>query len=168
MIIVFFGLSGVGKTFLGQLLIEKYPEFYFFDGDDILTSQMQVALQEKKQFTQQIRDEFTNLVIKKLKELSEKHQFICVSQGFYKEKNRAQLIAAFPSLKLVHVYADSFLIRTRIKERMNNFLDADFLEALSLCFDEPKKYDAVIFNTLDQKYAEDQISQLIQKWRDDP
>lgn len=135
MLLILFGLAGVGKNFVGQL-IAKHGSYYFYDGDDLLSKEMQEYIQLKKPFAQTMRDEFTNRMIDKIKALQKTHPNIVFAQALFKEKNRKQLLEAFPQAQLILVSSTPEMITSRLKKR-NNWIDEEYAKKLQKEFDSP-------------------------------
>lgn len=159
MLIILFGLSGSGKNFIAEILQETF-DFDWLDGDDFLTAEMKEAIQHKKIFTQLMRDDFTQ----KLIQIISKEDFISknlvITQALYKEKNRQQILAAFPEAKFIYVKADIHLIQQRFKQKINN-ISLSYAENIQTQFELPKHFFAELINNAGKDEIIKQIISLV-------
>lgn len=125
MLMILFGKSGVGKTYLGKLLKRSSDNLFFLEGDELLTEEMKDSISNKVKFTQQMRDEFTQLLIEKIETLSKLHKNIVVAQGLYKQKNREQILKIFPEAIFIQVNC----------EKRNPLIDKDYAEKIASEFE---------------------------------
>jgi gluconate kinase len=115
-LIFLFGLSGAGKSYCGKLFAER-SGYYFYDLDADMTPAMQQAIREGRSFTDQIRDEFFEVVCKRIGELKLERPKIIFAQGAYKERHRDQVRAAHPGIEFIWIDAPNDVIVSRIKAR---------------------------------------------------
>jgi len=148
MLIFLFGHPGVGKNYVGETLA-SHLGFYFWDADLALTTNMQSYIANKQVFTQEMRDNFVQIIIKNTGELLKKHPDLVIAQALYKEKNRRQLAAAFPEALFIWIKASRKNILTRLKLR-NNAVDQSYAEKVQSQFEEPLLSHKIIMNDLDQ------------------
>lgn len=119
MVIILFGLAGVGKTYAGEVLSQKYG-FHFVDGDAWLTDDMRNVIAKKSNFTQEMIDEFTNVIIANIKALKDRGvNNIIFSQALYRQKNRKQIMKSIADVNFVQVNAKDEVIEKRILSRGN-------------------------------------------------
>jgi gluconate kinase len=97
-----FGLMGCGKSHAGRLLAQHHG-FFFKDGDDLLTPSMNLAIAEKRQFTDAMRDEYFAVIADYVLAEAPKHERIVVAQAAYKERHRRYLQSRISGLKLVWI-----------------------------------------------------------------
>jgi gluconokinase len=146
MLLILFGLSGSGKNFVGDIFQKQFG-FYHWDADLMLTADMLTCIKEKKHFTQQMRDNFTTLIIDKISELCPAYPDLVISQALYKEKNRRELLEAFPLAQLIHILADADQIIERLTER-RGITDAAYAATIQNNFEKPDlPYEIIINNT---------------------
>jgi replication-associated recombination protein RarA len=65
-LIIVFGKSGAGKTFIGQQ-IGKSMGFHFYDGDSDLTQEVKEAISANEPFTPEMRDRLYGHLVNKNK-----------------------------------------------------------------------------------------------------
>ncbi|EKD75376.1 MAG: hypothetical protein ACD_44C00148G0001 [uncultured bacterium] len=155
MLIILFGLSGSGKNFVGEILAKEF-HFHYWDADAALPEKMREAIAHKQFFTQAMRDEMTELVIKKIDALQSQHEHLVISQALYKEKNRTTLSIAFPGAIFVHVKTTLENIRTRLNKRKNG-ISYDYAYQISQFFEEPLLAHKILINESDQNAIIGQI-----------
>jgi gluconokinase len=117
-IIFFFGLSGSGKTYLGNELA-RLSGWFHYNADDDVTDEMKKALANSQPFSEKMRDDFFEIVALKSKRLSKIHQPLIISQAAYKQKHRDYLQQQLAPLTIefVHVHADDQTLQHRIQQR---------------------------------------------------
>lgn len=155
MIIVLFGQSGAGKTFIGDIFA-KESHYYFWDADQGLPPIMRETLQNKQLFTQAMRDQFTQVIIEKITELHQQYPNLVIAQALYKEKNREQIRKVFPEAKFIYVKSQEEIINARLQNR-NNQIDVNYAEKIRINFEAPNLQHDVLINNSD---ATDIIKQL--------
>lgn len=143
-IIILFGLAGAGKNYIGEILQKKF-DFYFWDGDNVLTSEMQQCIENKEPFTQDMRDQFTDLLIENILILRKKYSNLVVAQALYKEKNRAQILKKIPEVQFILVESDHQSIQKRLSS-INSSIDIEYAELIQKNFEVPSRPHATILN----------------------
>lgn len=154
-LIILFGLAGVGKSFVGQLLKNKF-DYYFWDADDSLPKEMRDCIRARQPFTQSMRDDFAKITIQKITDLSVKHKNLVISQALYKEKNRLEIQTRFPKALFIHVQAPLSVILQRLQQRQDD-VDEEYAKKIALNFEEPLLSHHMLINNADES---DIVSQL--------
>lgn len=147
MLVVLFGLAGAGKTYVGKFLGEK-SNFYFWDAGEALTDEMKERICEKRSFTQAMRDRYFTIVIERMKLLCAEHEHVVVSQAFYKNKNREQVLSTFPDCLFIQVSIEFKILLKRLRER-NNSVDEDYANKISINFETPTHHYYSIHNNME-------------------
>lgn len=159
-LIILFGLPGTGKTYIGKIL-KKYFGFYFYDGDNDLTKEMIDAIKTKTVFTDQMRDRFFVILIKKIQSLKSKYQKLAVSQTFIKEKYRLQLLKKIPEAKFILIKTKNETREKRLIQRTDYPLDLEYARIMEINFGKPAIKHSVIVNDVDgDKEIKKQIKEL--------
>ncbi|MBV1914215.1 MAG: hypothetical protein KUG72_02450 [Pseudomonadales bacterium] len=143
-IIFLFGLSGAGKSYVGNL-IGELDDWYVYHADDDLTDEMLLALKEQRPFTESMRDDFFPVVAQRLLALSRKHKRIVVTQGVYKQRHRDYMMTAIPEMEMLCVDASNPFIEQRLGNRAKGISNAS-AEALRRDFELPDRETKVITN----------------------
>jgi gluconokinase len=160
MLIILFGLSGVGKNYIGNIIAQSFP-FVFWDGDEALTPMMKQYIAEQKVFTQAMRDEFCPILIDEIKQRMRACSNLVVAQGLYKEVNRKQILAAVPDARLIHVTADLTTIQNRLANRHQQ-INIDYGFKISQAFEPPQLCQAVIQNNVEgQEQIQSQLREIL-------
>ncbi len=149
-IYIFFGKTGSGKSFLANYLQDNY-NFFHFDGDQILTSDMKEYISKNKTFTQMMVDEYTTVLKEKIKSfLNDYQRPIIISQAMYRNKNRLEILTEFPNIQFVFINAEEQTCYQRIKSR-NNWVTAEYAQKISLLFDPPSGFNFIEINNDDSE-----------------
>lgn len=135
MLVILFGLAGSGKNYVGQIF-KKYSNFHFWDADVLLTEEMKECISKKQSFTQNMRDNYTDIIIKHIKTLTAKHENVVISQGLYKNQNREQIFSQYPNALFLRIVTEPQVWLNRLKKR-NNAIDENYAIQMSLNFEPP-------------------------------
>lgn len=154
-----FGLPGVGKSYVADILNQEFG-YFIHNGDDDLPMEMKAALFQKSTITDHMRHEFVQQMIQHIKKLIPLHPKIAIHQTLVKEFMREALIQAFPHAKFILVQCETEIRETRYQERKYFNLGLPYLRKMSDLFDPPK----IPFTTLiNQSAGSDTISKNLQK-----
>lgn len=157
-IIFLYGLAGSGKSYIGDL-IARHTGWHVYHADDDITEAMRQALQEKRPFTDAMRDEFFKLLIGKIRKLSQQHNHLIVTQAVYKQKHRNQLQQQIPGLELIWIKADDDIIASRLQSRHHG-IKLESAAALRKDFEIPNENCKVIINERDEESIIRQLNNL--------
>jgi shikimate kinase len=105
MIVVIFGLAAAGKTHVGRILSANF-DFHHQDADEWLTEEMHQFIIDKKLFTLEMLDNFTNIIINNIKRLNKIHPNIIITQALYRQKNRNQIAQYFLDKPILFIQID--------------------------------------------------------------
>jgi gluconate kinase len=157
--IILFGLPGTGKTYVGKIF-EKYFDYYFYEGDNDLTSEMKTAIKTKTVFTDKMRDEYFTILISKIQNLKSKYQNLVVAQTFIKEKYRINLKEKIPEAKFILIQTKKNIREKRLMKRTSYPLDLEYARKMERNFDEPMINHLIVINDED---GEESIKRQIQQ-----
>jgi len=145
MIIILFGLSGSGKTYIGNILA-KYFDFFHFDADQLLTDEMNKYIAENKIFNIDMLEILTQLIINKISHLKEIYPRLVISQGLYRNKNRQTIERYFVNNNIIfaQITATDEIISKRLRLRKNK-VTCDYANNIKQNF-EPMKKSIIINN----------------------
>jgi len=159
--IIIFGFPGAGKTYVGNIL-KKYFDFYLYDGDKSLTSDMKEAIETKATITDDMRDVFFQNIIKKAQQLKVRYNKIVIAQTFIKEKYRVLFVNKIPEAQFILVQANKRIRETRLMQRKKYLLDLEYTRKMCFNFDTPYiNYDIVINNIDGEVYVKRQLQSLL-------
>ena len=136
MLIVLFGLSGAGKSYVGRLL-NQVAKVHYWEADEALTEEFKQCISERKPLTQAIRDDYFSVVMPQINQLLKQHQHVVVSQAFYKNKNRQAMLKDFPETVFIKIEVDFPILVQRLQRR-NSEVDYQFALQISKDFEEPE------------------------------
>jgi gluconate kinase len=134
-VVFLFGLSGVGKTFCGELIASRLG-YFCYDLDTDCTPAMREAINQGLPFTDAMRDEFFLIVCRRIEELKKRHRKLIVMQAAYKERHRALITSRFPDVKMVWVDAPQHLIEERLRARVGA-ASAEYANRIRANFEAP-------------------------------
>ncbi len=161
MVLVLFGLPGVGKSFVSRILANRY-NFISYEADDDLTPEMIEAIRLEQVFTTAMRHHFFNIVINKLRYLQRNHPRIVMTQAIAKEQNRIQVLEGISAAKFIHVQANMNNIKNRLKLR-NDWVSEEYAEKIRQIFEIPKIFHQQIDNNADINHVDEQIDKLLKQ-----
>lgn len=160
-IIVLFGLPGVGKSFVGNLLQDEFG-FYHYDGDQSLPEIMKQAIAQQLPITDDMRDIFFTKLTKKSQELLKTHPKLVISQTFIKEKYRNYFLAQIPSTQFIFIKANKSVRIKRLTERTEYHLDIEYSQKMTTIFEKPKITHNIITNdTNGQEILKSKLQQIL-------
>lgn len=165
MLIFLFGPTGVGKSYIGNVLTRVFG-YYFWDADTALTEAMYDLIKKKKMFTQKMRDDFTQLIILKIQSLSSKYSNIVVSQALYKERNRKQIKDIYNQVKFIYIISDGSIVADRIVSR-NNLVDSEYAKIMQSKFDPPDIEHMIIINNGDEDELITQLKSILKQCQEE-
>jgi gluconokinase len=155
-LLLFFGQSGAGKSFVGRVCAEELG-FELHEGDRDLTPRMLAALREQRVFTQEMRREFTEMLSRGIRErwleLAQDggpRPGLAVCQGLFKARDRARLQLDFPNARLVWVRAPEALIETRLQQRTGHVASNAYARLVNRGFEPPAPDTDVLDNDGDR------------------
>jgi len=153
---IFFGQSGVGKSFVGRVCAEEFG-FEQYDGDRDLTPEMLRALREYRVFTPGMRAEFAAVLSRGIRErclaLTRSQEIrpgLALCQGLFKRHDRNQLELDFPQARLVWVRASEELIEARLLRRVDHVASNAYARLVNHGFEPPAPGSDVLENDGDR------------------
>lgn len=135
-VILFFGIAGAGKSFAGRALAEGLG-YHHYELDQDLTPAMRVAIAENRPFTEEMRDEFFEVVVQRIRDVLREHPRTVFTQGVYKERHRKFLRERVPGLESIWVTAPSPSILSRLLRRGDS-VSAEYAALIERNFEPPQ------------------------------
>lgn len=130
MFIIFYGLAGTGKSYIGKKFAE-YFQLSYLEADLHIPEAMHSAIVHKQEITQTMVDEFVNHLAAYITEnFGPQPQNLIVSQALYRQVNRDYLKQCFSNVKFVEVQAPEDVIITRLRER-GDWVDEQYAQSFS-------------------------------------
>ncbi len=137
MIVVLMGVSGSGKTTVGQLLAER-TGWRLYDADEFHSA----ASIEKMRNGIPLQDEDRWPWLDKMHSmLAEKHaggESVLLACSALKQKYRDRLAQGGLPIRWVYLKGDAALIRQRLEARKNHYMKAGLLESQFAALEEPE------------------------------
>jgi gluconokinase len=147
-ILFLFGLSGSGKSYVGELIAEL-ASWHVYHADQDITQAMKLALAEQRPFTPKMRDEYFLLVAERMLTLRQRHKRIVVTQAVYKQKHRDQLMKQVPDMEMICIEASDQQIFQWLNCRDQGISGAS-AAALRMDFEPALKGTKIIHNQGDR------------------
>jgi gluconate kinase len=154
----FFGLSGCGKSFVGEVIADL-ADWHVYHADDDLTAEMQQALAQHQAFTEPMRDRFFEIIAEKIIQLQLTHKQLVITQAVYKQKHREFLQSKIPNMEMIMVDCDDQLILERIQHRSEG-ISRQSAAALRQDFELPKSDVKIVINSSDRQNIVRQLNDL--------
>lgn len=132
---ILFGPSGVGKSYVGQLIKDQFG-FYFYEADEDLTAEILEAINHQLLFTDPMRWDFYEIVCSKIASLQKHYANVVVSQALIKEMNRIQIHKHFPEAKFIQIQANQEIMLQRILARKNE-VNLEYAKKIAEAFEQP-------------------------------
>ena len=163
MLFITFGLPGSGKTFVGEILAQKF-EFYFHDADIDLPDDMKDSLIKNKIITDDMRDRFFEEVAKSIQVLQANFKHIVVAQTFIKEKYRKKMLKQFPDAKFLFVTTPNGIRESRLLARTAYPIALPYARQMVANFESPQVEHVILDNSLDgEKFICNQLQKILIK-----
>ena len=142
MIAVIFGVSGAGKTVVGQLLAQELG-WQFYDADDFHSA----ANIEKMHRGIPLTDEDRQPWLKSLRQLIERcltaEENAVLACSALKESYR-QYLRINEEVKLVYLRGDYDLIAAQLRQRRGHFMNPALLQSQFADLEEPQPGEAIV------------------------
>ncbi len=136
-LVFLFGLAGVGKSYVGRVVADRFG-YTAYDLDRDLTPAMREAIAAHAQFTEEMRDDFFDVVVRRITELTAVHSRMVFMQGAYKERHRVEVRQAHPELQFVWIDAPLEILRQRLTARADA-ISADYASKIMSNFEPPRE-----------------------------
>lgn len=136
-ILILFGPTGAGKTYIGKLLAKDFG-YYFYDGDNDLSEEMKQALNSMKIITDRMRQKFIFRLINSCVKLDKKYKNLVIAQTFIKDKYRQRLLKKLPQAKFVLVKTKTNIRYVRRQQRADYPWDETYVKKMDRLFETPK------------------------------
>ncbi|MDJ0736918.1 MAG: gluconokinase [Nostocaceae cyanobacterium] len=136
MIILLMGVSGTGKTTIGQLLATVL-EWKFEDGDDFHPPGNIDKMQGGIPLDDGDRIPWLLTLQKAIKEWLKEDKNVVLACSALKESYRQLLLVDAENIKLVYLQADFETIQKRLQERQNHFMPEKLLKSQFDALEEP-------------------------------
>lgn len=144
-----FGLSGAGKSYVGDL-ISRRTGWPVYHADADLTAEMHLALAQASPFTDEMRDVYFARLPAFIRQHQQPGLPLIVTQGAYKQRHRDYLRRHLPQLSFVWVDAPQGLILQRLSRRRQG-IGPESAAALFRDFEPPVDGSCYVVNEGDDE-----------------
>jgi gluconokinase len=134
MIYILMGVSGSGKTTIGQLLAQKLG-WPFYDGDDFHPPENIEKMRRGIPLTDADRLPWLS-ALRDLLQSQTSHNRIVACSGL-KQRYREYLSAYIPDICWIYLKGDYYLLKRRLQGREGHFMSADLLRSQFEAMEEP-------------------------------
>lgn len=136
MIIVMMGISGSGKTTVGQLLANRLG-WPFYDGDDFHPQTNIDKMRRGQALTEEDRIPWLAALHAAVDNLLARNESAVVACSALTRFDREQLLRGDRGVQLVYLHADYALLHQRLEARHGHFFHADLLASQFATLEEP-------------------------------
>ncbi|MDY7020969.1 MAG: gluconokinase [Cyanobacteriota bacterium] len=138
MIIIVMGVSGSGKTEIGQQLAESL-DFQFKDADEFHSHENIDKMEKNIPLTDEDRQPWLETIQTEIDRWLQQNQNVVLGCSALKAKYRQMLWRDSENMKLVYLQGSYTLIEERLKNRQDHFMKADLLKSQFSDLEEPKE-----------------------------
>lgn len=146
MVYILMGVSGAGKTLIGQKLSNKLG-IPFFDGDNFHPDQNVEKMKSGNPLNDKDRRPWLKLLAKKINEWNKEGDAILACsalKGRYRELLRSE--SSEENIAFIYLKGPKSLIAERISDRSDHFMPEKLLDSQFDALEEPKKCVTVDIN----------------------
>ena len=137
MVIILMGVSGAGKTTVGQLLAQDLG-WPFFEGDDFHPRSNVVKMSQGIALTDEDRWPWLDRIRQRIGILVASGQNAVIACSALKQTYREHLLEGIQEIVLVYLKGDYSLIRSRLAQRRDHFMNAGLLDSQFRTLEEPE------------------------------
>lgn len=137
MVIILMGVSGSGKTTIGQLLAQRLG-WTFYDGDDFHPPANVEKMRQGIPLTDADRDSWLTSLAQLIDSLLQNDRSAVLACSALKQNYRTRLQRRAEDVRFVYLKGDYDLIRQRLTNRHGHFMPADLLASQFATLEEPQ------------------------------
>jgi len=141
MIVILMGVSGVGKTTVGELLAQE-TGWTLYDADDFHSASNIEKMRSGIPLTDEDRWPWLDRLNTVLRESEQQGRSAILACSALKQRYRDRLAAGLASVRWVHLAGSFELIKRRIDARTGHYMTAKLLESQFAALEAPR--DAVV------------------------
>ncbi|MBI3714906.1 MAG: dephospho-CoA kinase [Betaproteobacteria bacterium] len=164
--LLLFGQIGSGKSFVGECLQRDFG-IHYHDADDDLPQAMVEAVRSHQPITEAMRNEFTEVIIARIGDLSQRHADFCLAQALFKNRHRLRILTRCPTAVPVWIRSTDALIGARLLERTGHLASAYYAEKINPGFEAPTMPHQAIDNFGDDAALHAQLQKLVERFGTD-
>lgn len=137
MVIILMGVSGSGKTTVGQQLAKELG-WRFYDGDDFHPQANIDKMRQGIPLTDDDRVSWLTTLHQLIDDLRNAKRSAIIACSALKQAYRDRLAGPHPEVKFVYLKGTYELIRQRLLERQGHFMQAELLASQFASLEEPE------------------------------
>ncbi|MGH2593763.1 MAG: gluconokinase [Anaerolineae bacterium] len=142
MIVILMGVSGSGKTTIGQLLA-KHLGWRFYEGDDFHPQANIDKMRQGTPLTDADRAPWLAALNRLIRELVREGRSAVIASSALKQAYRDRLLRDTQDVYVIYLKGDYDLIQKRLQERPGHFMKASLLASQFEALEEPEGVLAV-------------------------
>ena len=158
MVVIIFGVAGVGKTTVGKLLAEEMG-WKFYDADDFHPKSNTEKMRNGRPLTDENRQPWLQTLRELIERSLAENENSVLACSALKKKYRDQLRAG-ADVKFVFLYAQRSRIAEQLKNRRGHYFAPELLDAQFADLEEPKSSEDAVTIELDGE-PRDVVNKLI-------
>lgn len=155
-----FGQVGSGKTYIGELLQQRFG-IPFYDADWDLPEALRNVISAHQPITEAMRTEFTAAIVRRIALLKQGNEHFVIAQALFKNRHSEHLIQAFPDLTLVWVRSSPSVASRRLHDRVGHIASSYYAELVNPGFEPPTHPHALIENVQDSQQLVSDLARLL-------
>lgn len=150
MVIVLMGVTGSGKTTIGELLSERLG-WPFFDADDFHSAANKQKMNAGIPLTDEDRMGWLHSLRDLLRDHSNQGRNLILACSALKERYREIIKEGGSEVRFVHLQGEKALIANRLEQRKGHYMNPALLDSQFEALEEPE--DAVVVDISDEPKA---------------
>lgn len=141
-IVILMGVSGAGKTMIGQRLADELG-WQFFEGDAFHPRRNIAKMSRGMALNDRDRNPWLKVLRELIHDLTVEAQRAVITCSALKQVYRDRLTAGHPQVAIVYLKGSPGLIHRRLQSRSDHFMKADMLASQFSTLEEPRDALAV-------------------------
>jgi len=150
MVVILMGVSGAGKTFIGERLADALGGS-FYEGDDYHPQRNVKKMSQGIALTDADRAPWLDALHALIGDLLAEDEAAILSCSALKRAYRDRLVKGHDGVRIVYLRGSYELIRQRLERRQGHFMKADLLASQFQALEEPEASENVLTVDISQK-----------------